>query len=349
LTVYAPEVLRRRLDARPRVRLAATPTALQRQPRLSRRLGVELHVKRDDLTGLAFGGNKIRQLEYFVGEALAADADVLVAGGSFAQSNHARACAAAARAAGLASMILRRPDPSGREAPATGNALVTDWLADEVRIVPELADVPRHDRLGEVAARQAAFASAGRELEAAGRRPYLLVGSSTATGVLGYVEAALELARQRREAGLRFTKVFVSSLGVTHAGLELGRRALGEPWEVVGIGYQPSDGAGASWVARLMADAAALLELEVDLEMPVVSDDRLGGPDYAAASPESRAALALAAREEALLLDPVYTAKGFAGLLRWIADGAVAPGEAVVFLHTGGLPAVFAHRDELTR
>lgn len=341
-----PSQLRHRLDALPRVALAATPTPLHELPRLSERLGVRVLVKRDDLTGLAFGGNKIRQLEFFVGEARAAGADTFVAGGSFAQSNHARACAAAARAAGLAPIVLVRPGAAPGVDDANGNALLTHYLAEEVRVVDALADVPRGDRLGEVAARRASFETVVAELRGQGRRPYALVGSSTALGVMGYVAATLELEEQRVGQGLEFSTAFVSSLGVTHAGLECGRRALGAPWSVVGVAYQPTQGRGAGWVRELMDGAAELLGLRLDTE-DVVSDDRAAGEAYGTPTAASREALGLAARSDALLLDPVYTAKGFAGLIQWIREGRVPQGDTVVFVHTGGLPALFAYGDEL--
>jgi 1-aminocyclopropane-1-carboxylate deaminase/D-cysteine desulfhydrase-like pyridoxal-dependent ACC family enzyme len=308
---------------------------------------VRVLVKRDDLTGLVFGGNKVRQAEFFVGEAIAAGADVVVAGGSYAQSNHARVCAAAARAAGLGSIVLVRPGYGRTADLSSGNALLTRLVADEVRIVDALRDVPRGDRLAEVEQRGAVFEHVAAELRDKGRSPHVLVGSSTPTGVMGYVAAALELREQRLALGLEFSKLFVTSLGVTQAGLELARRVLGEPYDVVGIAYQPTAGLGAEWVGRLMAGGAALLGLDVPLGSEIVNDDVVSGPAYGVSNNASREALAIAARADALLLDPVYTAKGFAGLLRWIRDARVGRGESVLFLHTGGLPALFAYGDEL--
>jgi 1-aminocyclopropane-1-carboxylate deaminase/D-cysteine desulfhydrase-like pyridoxal-dependent ACC family enzyme len=337
-----------RLAALPRVALATLPTPIHELPRLSGELGVHVFVKRDDLTGLAFGGNKVRQAEFFVGEAVAAGADVVVAGGSYAQSNHARVSAAGARAAGLGAIVLVRPGEGPIADRVTGNALVTRLVADEVRVVPALDDVPRGDRLAEVEQRAAVFESVAAELRAQGLRPYVLVGSSTPTGVMGYVAAALELREQRQALGLEFSKLFVTSLGVTQAGLELASRALGEPYDVVGIAYQPTAGRGAEWIGRLTAGGASLLGLDVPAGAEIVNDDGTAGPAYGVANDAARDALALAARSDALLLDPVYTAKGFAGLLRWIRDGRVRRGESVLFLHTGGLPGLFAYSAEMT-
>jgi 1-aminocyclopropane-1-carboxylate deaminase/D-cysteine desulfhydrase-like pyridoxal-dependent ACC family enzyme len=332
-----------RLAGLPRVRLVAGPTPVQELPRISDALGVRILVKRDDLTGLAFGGNKVRQAEFFVGAARAAGADTFVAGGSFAQSNHARVCAAAATAAGLRAVILLRPGSGAASTTGTGNALVTELVADEVRFVEELANVPRDDRLGEVEHRRTAFEQVAAELRAAGRRPYVLVGSSTGLGVMGYLAASLELAEQRRALGLDHSTVFVSSLGVTHAGLALGAALLGERHRVVGVGYQPAPpDAAAGWVTQLIGEAAELLGIDVPAACEVVGETRFGGPEYGVASEASHEALQLAAGQEALLLDPIYTAKGFAGMLAWIREGRVPQGETVLFVHTGGLPALFA-------
>ena len=335
--------LERRLDEIPRYPLLAATTPIHDLPRLSEALGVRILVKRDDLTGLAFGGNKVHQAEFFIGAALAAGADTLVAGGSFAQSNHARVCAAAATAAGLRSVILVRPGEGRTSDDTTGNARVTRLVADEVRVLAALAEVPRDDRLGEIARRRDVFESVAAELRTAGCHPYVLLGSSSALGVMGYVAASLELAAQCRALGLELSTVFATSLGATHAGLLLGASLLDAPYDVVGVGYQPTtDEIAASWVRRLMDDAAALLRVAT-VRADVVSDARHGGPEYGIASKASSEALDLAAHSDALLLDPVYTAKGFAGLLAWIREGRIAPGETVLFVHTGGLPALFAY------
>jgi len=341
--VHAPEELRRQLARLPHVPLATLPTPIHELPRLSAELGIRILVKRDDLTGLAFGGSKVRQAEFFLGEAMRAGADVIVAGGSYAQSNHARVCAAAARTVGLGSVILVRPGEGPTADTATGNALVTRLVADEVRVVEALDAVPRDDRLAEVEQRAGVFETVAAELRARGRTPYVLVGSSAPTGVMGYVAAALELHEQRRNLELDFSRLFVTSLGVTQAGLELGSRLLGEPYTVVGVAYQPTGGKGSEWVRRLIDGGAQLLGCDLEPGRDVVSDDGSAGCAYGSPTPESREASRIAVRSDGLLLDPVYTAKGFAALLRWIREGRVRRGETVLFLHTGGLPALFAY------
>jgi 1-aminocyclopropane-1-carboxylate deaminase/D-cysteine desulfhydrase-like pyridoxal-dependent ACC family enzyme len=340
--------LRAHLDALPRVPLAATPTPLQELRALSRETGVRILVKRDDLTGLAFGGNKVRQAEFFIGDAVAAGADVLIAGGSYAQSNHARVSAAAARAAGLRAVILVRPGEGRPCDPSTGNALVTLQIADEVRVLDDLADVPRGDRLGEVAHRRAAFDRVADELRADGAIPYVLVGSSTGLGVMGYIAGAIELHEQLAALELEPDAVFVTSLGVTQAGLELGARLLGDRHRVVGIGYQPAEAeTAAGWVRQLLEEGAGVLGVDVPDDIDVISDTRQAGDDYGATTQASLDTIRRVAHAESLLLDPVYSSKGFTGLLDWIREGRVAQGETVVFVHTGGLPSLFAYHEEL--
>lgn len=331
----------------PRARIATTPTPLIEVPRFSRELGgPRIFIKRDDLTGLAFGGNKIRQLEFFIGDALSARADVLIAGGSFAQSNHSRAAAAAARAVGMTPVIAVQP--GGNYPGPVGNALLTHLLASDVRIIQELAEAPRIDRLAEVAFRRKIFERLAEEYRGNGRTPYIIVGTSVPLGVMGYVVATIELREQFDALGIEPDWICVTSMGATQAGLVLGRQLLGESYFVAGMAYQPADGSAGRWVAALAKGAAALIGVDPPLEPDdVVNDDREAGDGYGVLSDNARAAFQLLLRTEGLFLDPVYTAKGMAGLIRWIREGRIAPHETVVFVHTGGLPATFAYGPEL--
>jgi 1-aminocyclopropane-1-carboxylate deaminase/D-cysteine desulfhydrase-like pyridoxal-dependent ACC family enzyme len=318
-------------------------TPIQELRRLSASLnGVNIFVKRDDLTGLAFGGNKVRQMEFFLGEAVNHHADVLVAGGSYAQSNHARVAAAAARAAGLDSVILQRPTRGPLGAHTTGNGLLTRLLAGEVREMHELALAPRGDRLRELEGRRQAFSAVADEFRHAGRRPYVLYGSSAPLGVMGYLSATLELAEQLRNLDVEFSKIFVTSLGVTHAGLHLGAALARAPYQVIGIGYQPDSSGAQGWIQSLIDGALDVLGIEAPQMPEIINDGRFGGPKYGVPSAEGSRAMAMAAQAEGLLLDPIYTSKGFAGLLQWISEGRIGRGESVLFIHTGGLPALFA-------
>jgi 1-aminocyclopropane-1-carboxylate deaminase/D-cysteine desulfhydrase-like pyridoxal-dependent ACC family enzyme len=335
-----------RLSRIPRHRLIFGETPLHELSGVSRTIGRRVFVKRDDLTGLAFGGNKVRQAEFFIGQAIAEGADTIVAGGSFAQSNHARVMAAAANAAGLESVILIRPGGGPTGESASGNALTTRLLASEVRVVDALADAPAGDRRAEVEFRRAVFAEEADRLRAAGRRPYVVLGSSTALGVLGYVSGALELQRQAKRLDLRFSTVFLTSLGATHAGLELGARILGAAHDVVGVAYQPTTAEEAESTVTGLAEAAARLLGTRAPALSVQTDVAEAGDGYGLTTAASRRALVLAAAQDALLLDPSYTAKGFAAMLRQLEAGDVPGDDPVLFVHTGGLPALFGRTFE---
>ena len=336
-----------RLRALARYPLALLPTPLHPLPRLSKHVGgPEIWVKRDDLTGLAFGGNKVRQMEYFVGAALEGGADVLIGGGGYAQSNHARVCSAAARAAGLRPLVVVRPggiESSGKG--HMGNALVTRLLCEDIRYAETLDNAPT-DRLEELAARQEVFCPIAEEVRASGHNPYVILGTSVGLGAMGYVTAAMELQSQFEEADIKPDWVVVTSLGVTQAGLELGSRLLGLPWRVCGMAYMPANGTGSRTVAKLVNDASLLLDAPLRLDgNEVMNLDSAAGPAYAVPSRASADAMKLAAVSEGLILDPVYTSKGMAGLIAASHHGALSPKELVVFIHTGGQPAMFAHSD----
>jgi 1-aminocyclopropane-1-carboxylate deaminase/D-cysteine desulfhydrase-like pyridoxal-dependent ACC family enzyme len=339
--------LEKRLNRLPRHQLATLPTPLQEFPRLSDALGgPRLFVKRDDLTGLAFGGNKVRQMEFFIGDALSKGADVLIGGGAYAQSNHARICAAASRAAGIKPVIVVRPatEELGNVGNSeSGNALLTRLLCDDVRVAPELT-VATRDRLKELEARRQVFDAIATEYSERGSTPYVLLGTSIGLGVMGYVTAALELQDQFTQSSIQPDWVVVTSLGVTQAGLELASRLLGFTWRVAGMAYMPVAGTGAATVSKLIGDAAELLGLNFGVDpVDIVNFDDDAGPAYGAPSERSDRVLQAAARLEALMFDPVYSAKGLAGLSGAIDRGFFGKNETVVFVHTGGLPSLFAY------
>jgi 1-aminocyclopropane-1-carboxylate deaminase/D-cysteine desulfhydrase-like pyridoxal-dependent ACC family enzyme len=338
--------LRASLDQLPRVRLGALPTPIVPAPRLGAAIGLpRLFVKRDDLTGLAFGGNKVRQMEYFLGDARRLGADLLIAGGSVDQSNHARVAAAAARVAGMRSLIVARP--GGRHPGAQGNGLLTRLLADELVVLEDLADAPA-DRLAEVAFRARVFQRLADERRQRGAVPYVLTGTSTPLGAVGYVDGALELLEQTDALGLDRPVVAVTSAGATQAGLEAANRILGERFRIVGLAYMPTHGQGSGWVASLATGVAELLGWQLDVATAsVINVDDAAGPGYGLLTEPKREAISLAAQHEALLLDPVYTATGLASLRACVATGLVTGEDTVVFVHTGGLPALFSYAAEV--
>lgn len=336
----APAAIAERLAALPRVRLAELPTPLTDCPRLSQDLGgPRIMIKRDDCTGLAFGGNKVRQHEYVLGDAVAAGADCLVQGAA-AQSNHSRQLAAAGARLGLDTYLL--PRMTGTDDPVQGNLLIDHLLGATVRpIGPDDSSI---------AAKQALV----DQLRAAGRHPYVTgMGAERALvlAAVAYVGAVLELAEQlpdRRPPAA----ICTTSQGSTQAGLQLGCRLLGWPTEVVGICPMPPD--HEAWIhprdiATMVDDAAELLGLPRPgtTEEMVELRQEFVGDGYAVPTAASREAMALLARTEGVLLDPVYTAKGFAGVLADCRAPRWSAGRTVVFLHTGGLPALFAHPDDV--
>lgn len=332
-------VLAERLATVPRVPLAATPTPLEYCPRLGEAIGgIELYVKRDDLTGLAFGGNKTRQLEYLFADVLAQGADVVVAG-AYTQSNWCRQIAAAARRLGLdASLVLMH----GEKGPLRqGNLLLDELLGAEVEVVA----------LTEMAELSPLLAARAEVLRARGRHPYVVDPGALATlarSALGYVGAALELDEQLEARGLSADHLYLSGANMTPAGLALGLRALGRSTRVVGITPIRWPEPRSVDIARIASATADLLGLDVVLDpQDICNDEDYVGERYGVVSEASRAALLLAARSEGLILDPVYTSKALAGLIGHVERGLVQRGECVVFVHTGGLPALFAYAEDL--
>ncbi len=322
-----------RLAAIPRVRLAALPTPLELRPRLSEAAGVEVYVKRDDLTGLGVGGNKARKLEYLVADAQSRGADVLVTAGG-PQSNHTALTALAAGRAGLgAHLVHYGHEPAGA---AQGN-----------RMLSELAGAgTTYTGAAERASVDPAMERVAAGLRRAGRAPYVIPrGGATPLGCVGYVRASLELAGQLAEAGISPTRVVVptGSCG-TQAGLEVGVRWLQTAYRIVGVTVSRPAAECRERIRALAEACAGLLDLDLgrgEILEPEVLDGYLA-PGYGLRSRAGDAATALLARTEGLLLDPVYTAKAMAALL----ESATQDGGPIVFWHTGGAPAAFATTEE---
>lgn len=311
--------------------LAHLPTPLEPMPRLGAHLGLPertLWVKRDDCTGLAGGGNKARKLGHLCADAVASGCDVLVTGGG-RQSNHVRMTAAAAAVLGMDAVLVMASDEPERP---TGN-VVLDHLFR-----------PRFVWAGplDYYALEARIEAEAQVLRAAGRRPYVMpIGGASVVGALGYVVAADELRAQLAERGVGGVDLVVTAdgSGGTHAGLVAG---LGDHRAVLGVdvGTRPDLEEQVPAKAALAAKAAARPAPTGAVRL---DRDRFG-EGYGAPTDGGREALDLAARLEGLVLDPVYSGKAMAGLIAAVRSGAVEPGQQVVFLHTGGLPALFSSR-----
>ncbi len=307
-----------------RVPLSHLPTPLEPADRLGEKLGLPagaLWVKRDDCTGLAGGGNKSRKLEYLCADAISQGCDVLVTGGG-RQSNHVRMTAAAANRLGLRATIVLA---GGRPQRPTGNVVLDFLLEPDIVWAGELDYYGTEEAIGQACAR----------LAAEGHRPYAIpVGGASDIGALGYVAAAQELLDQCPDLDV---VVVADGSGGTHAGLAAG---LGDLDRVLGVdvGTRPDLD---TTVPEKAVQAAELAGLRPPSGRCRIDHDRFGA-GYGAATEETREALRLAATLEGLVLDPVYTGKAMAGLIAAVADGRIRPGQKVVFLHTGGMPALFA-------
>jgi len=320
-----------------RFALAHLPTPFEEWKRLGAELGVRLWAKRDDCTGLAFGGNKTRKLEFLIGDALATDAKCLVTVGAI-QSNHCRQSAAAANKAGLpCHLVLVDQVPIKTEAYThSGNVQLDYLLGATIHRVNSKAGAPDF------------ILSLISELQAAGKAPYFMPpGGSTAIGALGYVACAMELAAQAEIADIKLDHVVVASSSAgTQAGLVAGFAALGADVKVHGINVYEDDPAKlAGAVAGLADETLSLLGLTAPAPETIVHGN-YRGEGYGIPTDGMFEALMLTARAEGVLLDPVYTGKGMAGLIGLARAGAFGKDETFTFIHTGGTPGLFAYTPE---
>ena len=331
--------LRATLERLPSVRLTHEPTPLERCENLSQALGgIDLWIKRDDCTGLAFGGNKTRQLEFTLGDAVDQGCDAIVQGSS-SQSNHCRQAAAACAKLGLhCHLVLSRDAHAGE---VQGNILLDQLLGATIEFVdaqlgPEL---------------EAAKQAAGDRLREQGRNPYVISGRrGKSRSAAGLFRGTLELAEQLEARGVAPDYLYVCSAGATVCGIALALRALGHPYPIQAVApiRWPYD------VTESFVETSNTLAEELGIDTRLTTGDirfteDYVGPDYGVLTSEARAAIELVARTEGILLDPSYTGKAMAGLIDHVRRGLIEPGTTVVFVHTGGTPALFAYAAELAR
>ncbi|MBY4887937.1 MULTISPECIES: D-cysteine desulfhydrase [Pantoea] len=315
----------------PRLELLGAPTPLEHLPRLSDYLGRDIFIKRDDFTPVALGGNKLRKLEFLAADALREGADVLLTAGAI-QSNHVRQTAAVAAKLGLKCVALLE-NPIGTTSEnylSNGNRLMLDLMDVEIVMVDAL-----HNPTEQLAAQ-------AEHLEAQGFRPYIVpVGGSNALGALGYVECAQEIAHQS-EGVVDFAAVVVASGSAgTHAGLAIGLEQLLPETELVGVTVSRKVEAQLPVVERIRSALAE--QLEVQAKAPITLWDDYFAPRYGEPNEEGMAAVKLLARLEGIMLDPVYTGKAMAGLIDGIAQNRFRREGPLLFVHTGGSPALFAY------
>jgi len=315
----------------PRLNFAHLPTPIEELPRLSEVLrGPRLLIKRDDETGLAFGGNKTRKLEFLIAEARDQGAQTLITGGAL-QSNHCRQTAAAAARFGFTCILVLSGDKPQQ---VSGNLLLDQFFGAEIVYAADRED--RDRILGET------FDRATN----AEKKPYLIpYGGSNATGALGYAFAMKETIDQHIRADW---VVFATSSGGTHAGLLLGQRIFGFGGKILGISVDESE----EWLKKEVSKVASATSEKVGDRIEFTSADVLANADYCDAgygvvTDREREAMRLFASSEGLLLDPVYTGRAAAGMIDLIRKGFFKRDETVLFLHTGGLPALFAYGNQV--
>ena len=319
----------------PRLELIGAPTPLEYLPRLSDHLGREIFIKRDDVTPLAMGGNKLRKLEFLAADALREGADTLITAGAI-QSNHVRQTAAVAAKLGLHCVALLE-NPIGTRAEnylTNGNRLLLDLFNTQVEMCDALTqpDV----QLEELATR----------IEAQGYRPYVIpVGGSNALGALGYVESALEIAQQCEGAVELSSVVVASGSAGTHAGLAVGLEQLMPGAELIGVTVSCKVADQLPKVVALQQAVANSLELQANAEIKLWDD--YFAPGYGTPNDEGMEAVKLLAQLEGILLDPVYTGKAMAGLIDGINQKRFKDEGPILFIHTGGAPALFAYHPHI--
>jgi 1-aminocyclopropane-1-carboxylate deaminase/D-cysteine desulfhydrase-like pyridoxal-dependent ACC family enzyme len=331
------EQLRARVARVPRVSLAKLPTPLDDAPRFSAALGgPRILIKREDLTGLAFGGNKTRMLEFRMANALAEGADCII-NGAAVQSNDCRQTAAAGAKLGLKVYLVLKERRDHPDAAPQGNFLLDNLLGAEVITLGPDESISQRDAMVDLAER----------LRAEGHRPYLALQDLHLWAV-GYVDCLLELSAQLASMDVRPTHIYLTSGLMSQAGLLLGIRATGLPARLVGVcpsHHQPDTRAR---MAALATETGRFLGLDVTFrEEDVDNTDAYVGEAYGKPTAAGIEAIKLLARTEAILLDPVYSSKGMSGLIDHIRRGWLGKDDTVVFVHTGGNPALFAYNEAL--
>ena len=329
----------------PRANLSHLPTPLERLVNVSAEFGSNVWIKRDDCTGLAFGGNKSRQLEFYVGQALQQGADTLLTTGAV-QSNHVRMTVAAARKLGLEVEVQleHRVDRDQPEYHNSGNPFLVKLMGAKIRHYPVGEDEHGADE---------ALEERAAELAAEGRKAYVIPLSNAHTpyGALGYVDAAEELWGQIQSLGIEVARFIVpSGSASTHSGFLVGLRASGGRMPVQGVCVRRD---AASQIQRVTTKLRAVVDtLGADVDIAddeVLCDDRMLAPGYGQPSAATVEAIKYLGRREGILLDPTYTGKTFAYLLESLRNGDYGADDHVVFLHTGGTPSLFGYPELVDR
>ena len=340
---FAPlsaEELITKINKIPRVSLALLPTVLEFAPNISKELNINLYIKRDDCTALAFGGNKTRHLEFIMAKTLSGDYDCILTGAS-SQSNFCRQATAAANKLNLESYLVLMHGVKGKL--MQGNYLLYNILGANVDVVEgeDLEQIPKH------------LDKKYNQLIKQGRKPLLIYGGfgeeDTVLAGISYANAMAEIDSQMKEQNFMADHLFVTAANMTQAGCELGAKILNWPTRIQGISPVYWEMDIKKDIARICNDGAKLLDVNLEFSHDKINHDKnYVGEKYGTATKEGIKAMKLLASKEGIILDPVYTSKGFAALIDYVQKGIIKKGENVIFMFTGGGPAVFAYNEEIT-
>jgi len=334
------EEVRKKIGAFPREKLADLPTPLQEVPRFSQALGgPRIFIKRDDLTGLAFGGNKTRMFEFLLARVRNEGADTVI-GGAGVQSNYCRQLTAACNVMGFETHLVLRRIRGVKDNTVQGNLLLDLLAGAHVHVIDADAET-QSEKMYALA----------EELKKKGKKPFvvrLAYQDDLTPDVVSYVNCFCEIQEQCDALGIQPTYLYVSSYDSTQAGLEVAREVLGNPVKIRGIAPAAWESDAAGLIARYANQVAVALKVPCEFTAETVyNTTAYVGEGYGVPTPEAVQMLKLMARTEGIFLDPVYTSKAMAAVADHIEKGELTARDIVIFLHTGGTPALFAYAEEL--
>ena len=329
------QTLRERLDNIDRIELANLPTPIYGLNKVSRELGKNIWIKRDDFTGAEMSGNKVRKLEFSIAQALKEEADVLITAGGI-QSNHARATAAAAARLGLKShLVLNISAPPKTE----GNYLLDKMFGAEITLLDENGDITLSQKMEQVA----------DEYRANGHKPYIIpVGASNGVGNFGYLNTVREIMEQEKKLGLKFDAVVCAvGSGGTYSGLYLGNRIFEAGKKIVGITVCDNKDYFTKVCGTIVDQTLGLLGEGPDDDKAFTFIDGYKGFGYAISKADELEFIAGIAAKEGIILDPVYTGKAFYGLYNEVKKGTFDSCNNILFIHTGGQYGLFPKQEQI--